>query len=516
MSELKEELLGEIEGFKEKGMAFLNGDISKMEFKHVSGGFGVYAERNKKTFMIRLRIPSGITDVEEMKWIYKKAEECGLEKIHLTTRQAIQLHNLSIDNVCSIMREGLERNIYTRGSGGDYPRNVAMSPLAGVDKFEAFDVTPYALAVNNYFLRKITSYNLPRKLKVSFSSSNMDMGHCNITDLGFLAVTKDGKNYFKVYIGGGLGQNPKLGVEYDELVDPKDVLYHIEAMTQLFMNEGDYKNRARARIRYILDRMGTEEFVKAYKKYLNQAIESENLTLNLQPHECRKEGIETDLENGRLIEQKQKGLYSVYFHPIGGELYLKDLKEVLDEVENIEDIEIRLAMTEGLYFRNLNGKEAEKLIKFTEERGGENHLEQSVSCIGVPICQMGILESQKVLRDIIDYFREKKFTKDVLPRVHISGCMNSCGIHQASLIGLTGRKKKVDGELTDVFELHINGSFEDGSARLGKIYGEIPASEVPKFLYELALLIEPKNINFYDYIEKYEEEFNELVGKFAR
>lgn len=344
----------------------------------------------------------------------------------------------------------------------------------------------------------------------------MDMGHCNITDLGFLAVTKDGKNYFKVYIGGGLGQNPKLGVEYDELVDPKDVLYHIEAMTQLFMNEGDYKNRARARIRYILDRMGTEEFVKAYKKYLNQAIESENLTLNLQPHECRKEGIETDLENGRLIEQKQKGLYSVYFHPIGGELYLKDLKEVLDEVENIEDIEIRLAMTEGLYFRNLNGKEAEKLIKFTEERGGENHLEQSVSCIGVPICQMGILESQKVLRDIIDYFREKKFTKDVLPRVHISGCMNSCGIHQASLIGLTGRKKKVDGELTDVFELHINGSFEDGSARLGKIYGEIPASEVPKFLYELALLIEPKNINFYDYVEKYEEEFNELVEKFVR
>lgn len=516
MSKLKEELLGEIEIFKEKGMAFLNGDISKMEFKHVSGGFGVYAERNKKTFMIRLRIPSGITDVEEMKWIYKKAEEYGLEKIHLTTREAIQLHNLSIDDVCSIMRDGLERNIYTRGAGGDYPRNVAMSPLAGVDKFEAFDVTPYALAANNYFLQRITSYNLPRKLKVSFSSSNMDMGHCNITDLGFLAVTKEGKNYFKVYIGGGLGQNPKLGIEYDELVDPNDVLYHIEAMTQLFINEGDYKNRARARIRYILDRVGKEEFIKTYKKYLNQVIESENLTLNLQPHECRKEGIETDLENGRLIEQKQKGLYSVYFHPIGGELYLKDLKEILDEVEKIEDIEIRLAMTEGLYFRNLNGKEAEKLIKFTEERGGKNHLEQSVSCIGVPICQMGILESQKVLRDIIDYFREKKFTKDVLPRVHISGCMNSCGIHQASLIGLTGRKKKVDGELTDVFELHVNGSFEDRNARLGKIYGEIPASEIPEFLYELALLIEPKDINFYDYLEKYEDEFNELVGKFVR
>lgn len=301
MSELKDELLGEIDQLRENGIRFLNGDISKMEFKHISCGFGVYAERNKKTFVVRLRIPSGITDIEELKWVYEKAKECGLEKIHLTTRESIQFHNLSIDDVCSIIREGIKRNIYTRGAGGDYPRNIAMSPLAGVDKFEAFDVTPYALAVNNYFLRRITSYNLPRKIKVSFSSSNMDLGHCNVTDLGFLAVNKDGKEYFKVYMGGGLGQNSKLGIEYDELIEPKDVLYYIEAMVRFFMAEGDYNNRARARIRYIADRMGKEDFVKEYKKYLNEVIEKEDLTLNLEPNICTKEGIETEIKNKRLI-----------------------------------------------------------------------------------------------------------------------------------------------------------------------------------------------------------------------
>lgn len=516
MRKLKNELLSEIDQLRENGIRFLNGDISKMEFKHISCGFGVYAERNKKTFVIRLRIPSGITDIEELRWVYEKAKELGLEKIHLTTRESIQFHNLSIDDVCSIIREGVERNIYTRGAGGDYPRNIAMSPLAGVDKFEAFDVTPYALAANNYFLRRITSYNLPRKIKVSFSSSNMDLGHCNITDLGFLAVNRGEKKYFKVYMGGGLGQNSKLGTEYDELIEPKDVLYHIEAMIRFFMAEGDYNNRARARIRYIVDRMGKEDFIKEYKKYLNQVVESEYLTLNVEPHTCIKEGIETKIKSKRLIEQKQKGLYSVYFHPIGGQFELKDLKQILDTIEEIENVELRLTMTEGIYFRNLNGKEAEKLLKLTEGRGGETHLEQSVSCIGVPICQMGLLNSQKVLRDVIDYFREKGMTKDILPRVHISGCMNSCGIHQACLLGLTGRKKRVDGELSDVYELHVNGSFEDGNARLGKIYGEIPEAEIPKFFYELALLIEPKNINFHDYLEKYEKEFDELVGKFVR
>ena len=516
MSKLSEELLNEIEEFRKLGHKFLNGEVSVMDFKHHSGGMGVYAERSRNTFMVRLRIPSGITNIQELKWICNTADKYGLKKIHFTTREAVQLHNLSIDDVCDVMKEALEHNIYTRGAGGDYPRNVAMSPLAGVDKFEAFDVTPYALAVNNYFLKRITSYKLPRKLKVSFSSSNMDVGHCNITDLGFLAVNNSGREYFKVYLGGGLGQNPRAAVELGELINPNEVLYHVEAITQMFMAEGDYNNRAKARIRYILDRMGEEEFIKCYKKHLAHVKEKEDLTLNLSPHPINKEGIETDIISGRLIKQKQKGLYSVYFHPIGGQIEISTLKKIISIIEDMHDIYIRLTMTEGIYIINLNGKEAEKVIKETENLGGETHLEQSVACIGVPICQIGLLESQKMLNNIIDYFREKNYTKDVLPRIHISGCGNSCGIHQACLIGFTGRKKKIDGELQDTFELHINGSFEEGNARLGKVYGQILAKEIPEFLYELALLVEEKNINFHDFVENYEEELQQIVDKYKK
>ena len=516
MNSLKEKLLIEIEEFKTLGNKFLAGEVSTGDFKKVSGGMGVYSERSKKELMIRLRIPSGITNIDQMNWLCDIAEKYELDKFHLTTREAIQYHNLSIDQVCNIMKDGIDNDIYSRGGGGNYPRNVAMSPLSGVDKDEAFDVTPYALAVNNHFLSKITTYKLPRKFKVSFSSSNEDLGHCNVTDLGFLATIKNNKEYFKVYMGGGLGRNPKIGIEYDELIEPSKVLYHIEAMTNLFIKEGDYENRNKARIRYILERMGEEKFIETYKEHLKEALNKESLDLSVTLKEYTKEGKEIEIKHPRLFEQKQKGLYSVYFHPIGGQISIKELRGILEELKGIEDLEIRLTMTEGLYFRNLNGEEAKKVLDMTQNIGGETAIEQSVSCIGVPTCQVGILESQKTLNNIINYFKEKEYKKDVLPRVHVSGCGNSCAVHEVVAIGLTGKRKRVNDNVEDVFELHINGSFETGSARLGKVYGDILACEIPIFLYELSLLVENRNISFDDYLKDHEEELIELVDKYKK
>lgn len=516
MSSLKEKLLIEIEEFKTLGNKFLAGEVSTGDFKKVSGGMGVYSERSKKELMIRLRIPSGITNINQMNWLCDIAEKYELDKFHLTTREAIQYHNLSIDQVCNIMKDGIDNDIYSRGGGGNYPRNVAMSPLSGVDKAEAFDVTQYALAVNNHFLSKITTYKLPRKFKVSFSSSSDDLGHCNVTDLGFLAINKDNKKYFKVFMGGGLGRNPKIGIEYDELIEPSKVLYHIEAMTNLFIKEGDYENRNKARIRYILERMGEEKFIETYKEHLKEALNKESLDLSVTLKEYTKEGKEIEIKHPRLFEQKQKGLYSVYFHPIGGQIYIKELRGILEELKGIEDLEIRLTMTEGIYFRNLNGEEAKKVLDMTQNIGGETSIEQSVSCIGVPTCQVGILESQKTLNNIINYFKEKEYKKDVLPRVHVSGCGNSCAVHEVVAIGLTGKRKRVNDNVEDVFELHINGSFETGSARLGKVYGDILACEIPIFLYELSLLVENRNISFDDYLKDHEEELIELVDKYKK
>ena len=131
-------------------------------------------------------------------------------------------------------------------------------------------MTDFALKTGEYLMSQITSYKLPRKLKIAFSSSDKDDSNATLNDLGFMATIKDGKPYFRVFLAVGLGANPGVSLHYNKLIEPKDILYHVEAMTQLFMAEGDYKNKAKARTRYIPRRMGTDAFLDVMKNILHK------------------------------------------------------------------------------------------------------------------------------------------------------------------------------------------------------------------------------------------------------
>ncbi|MGL5756521.1 MAG: nitrite/sulfite reductase [Paraclostridium sp.] len=514
MENYKQLLLNEIPEFREKGHKFLEKEMSKMDFKHASGGMGVYAQRDGQSFMIRLRVASGILNFDQLKLVQYFSHKYNLEQIHLTTRQAIQLHGLTIDEVCDIMEEGIHKDMYTRGGGGNFPRNVAISPLSGVDPEEAFDVTPYATKVNEHFMSKITTYKLPRKLKVSFSSSPKDAANATINDLGFLAVKQDGKEYFKVFIAGGMGKNPIKGAPFDELVEPKDILYHVEAMTNLFIEKGNYENKNKARTRYILMEMGEEALIQCYKKHLKEVKEKGNLDVDLTSKVYDKKGIEINIEDNRLVKQKQDGLYAVYVHPVNGQLKISDLDKIIDTVKDIEDVEIRLAMSEGLYIRNLNGEEAKSVLAVTEDVTGKYKIEQSTACIGVPICQMGIAESQETLKEIIAFLQDKNYTSDSLPRIHISGCTNSCSTHQVAPIGFAGKKKRVNDKTEDAFELHMGGFVSEVETKLGKIYGDILRKDAPSFLYDIACDMDNSDLEFYEYIVQKEDELNHIVSKY--
>ena len=514
MEEMKKELLSEIKPFKEKGYEFLNKNISKMDFKGISGGFGVYAHRNQEEFMIRLRIPSGVIALDQLKKMYEWAEKYKLGGLHFTTRQDIQYHGLSMDDICNLMEEALHYNIFTRGAGGNYPRNVALSPLSGVDKNEAFDVTQYAIECGNYFMNRITSYHLPRKLKVSFSNSAEDTAHCTVQDLGFMAVNKDGEKYFRVYAGGGLGRNPKVALIYPELIKPNEVLYYVQGMVDLFVAEGNYENKGKARVRYIVDKLGEEGFIECFKKHVEAAKAKGGLDLECEEVKYTKKGVKVDISDSRLIEQKQEGLYSVYLHPVGGQITLENLKEIIMTLETCEAPEIRLSMTEGVYFRNLNGNEAKDVLEITKGMGGENDFEQSVSCIGVPTCQIGVCDSQASLREMISYVKENNGATEYLPKVYFSGCGNSCGVHEIGAIGFMGKMKRVDGQLLESFELYIDGSYKEKEARLAEKYGEILGRDIPKFILELSNMLKDNNIGFLEYIKTNNDDFKALVEKY--
>lgn len=519
LEEMKELFLNEIPDFKQQCLKLINGDLTKLEYKGISGGYGVYAQRDLKSFMIRLRFSSGVITKSQLHKVYEFAKKYNLDSIHFTTRQAIQLHDLDVNGICDIMEEGIKNNIFTRGSGGNFPRNVGLSPLSGVDPDEAFDVTPYAVRVDKHFMSKITTYHLPRKLKVSFSSCPLDSAHTTVQDLGFLAVMKDNKPYFRVFVGGGLGKNPAVSLELDELIEPSEVLYYVEGLTKLFMDEGDYSNKHKARVRYMVYRLGEEEFMKKLKEYVVREKENNNLDLYPESIEYPNDGgIETNTKDCRLFSQKQKGYYSVYIHPTGGQLKLHDLKKLLNALDQCKNASIRLAMTEGIFIINLNGEEAEKILAVSKDFSGCTSIEKSIACIGVPRCQMGIQNSQKMLCEIIDYFKEQSNDDNTIlnaiPRIYISGCMNSCGVHQIGAIGLTGKKKKVNGELCDAFEMFIDGDFELGKTRLGKSLGDFKADELPKILFEIGEKVANSDMDFYSYYAANEDEIKEITSNY--
>ncbi len=514
--ELKETLLKEIEEFKEPAYKFLKGEINRAQFKKAAGKMGVYSHRDGKNFMVRLRTTAGVITIKKLEFIHNLAKKYNLDSIHMTTRQTIQLHGVSIENACEILKESIEFGICSRGVGGDNPGNIVMTPLTGVRTGEAFNIKPYVFAIDNNIERQVTAYNLPRKLKINLSSDVEDRVHVRAADLGFLAVKDGDENKFRVFVGGGIGRNPRLALQLKDLINPEDIVYYVEAMTNLFVCEGDYNNHGRARVRYIVERMGEEEFIKCYNKHLKEAFEKygDSLKFKADIKEIKKSGIKTDVKSFRLVEQKQEVLYSIYVKPIGGQFKTLDLERVLNTIRNMEDVEVRLTTTEGFYIINLNGKEAKEVLKLTESMTGKTRLEDSVSCVGVPICQMGVMGSQLLLKEILEYFKENNMIEDILPRLAISGCPNSCAVHELAPIGFAGKMKRVNGTMQNAFELHIGGKFAIEEAKFGSHIGEILQVRIPEYLMEIAKELQKESMEFEDWLINNKERFQAITNKY--
>ncbi|MGN0162286.1 MAG: nitrite/sulfite reductase, partial [Candidatus Ornithomonoglobus sp.] len=205
-AELKEKL----ELFRKKTEQFANGEISVKDYKGFSGGYGSYAQRGAKSSMLRLRITGGRLSKDGLKSVIEICKKHNINKLHATTCETIQLHDIPFDKTADVMTDAIESGFYTLGGGGDFPRNVMISPLSGVEKGENFDVSPYADKAAEYLLTLLDKIKMPRKLKVCFSNSPANSVHATFRDLGFVS-RPDGR--FDVYAAGGMGNNPKMGIK---------------------------------------------------------------------------------------------------------------------------------------------------------------------------------------------------------------------------------------------------------------------------------------------------------------
>ena len=307
----------ELPAFREQTDAFYAGELNKGAYKGFSGYYGSYAQKDGKASMLRLRMPAGRVTRERLAFVARTVREYGVPRVHFTTCQTMQLHDLTPENLYPIMEEALDAGIVIMGGGGDFPRNVMCSPLSGLEEGEYFDVLPWAEAAGDYLLQFIKAEKMPRKLKVGFSNSPANRTHATYRDLGFVA-RPDGT--FDVYSAGGLGNNPRFGVKVGEAVAPEKILYYIKAMWLTFRAYGNYENRGRARTRYMQEACGgPEAYAKAYAEKLAEVFAGEKLELDVTPHPVTKKDDGIRIKGRWVIPQKQNGLYAVAWHPLGGQ-----------------------------------------------------------------------------------------------------------------------------------------------------------------------------------------------------
>src|SRR5437879_2776171 len=277
------EILKEIESFEEEAAKVLNAEVSSDVFRPFRLQHGIYGQRQPGVQMVRIKIPFGGLDAKQVRAIADVAESYATGVGHVTTRQDIQLHFVALESVGTIMRRLAAVGLTTREACGNTVRNVTACHLAGVCQGEIFDVTPYAKAVSQHLLRNPLNQSLPRKFKIAFSGCQHDCALTPIHDLGFLAVKKaDGIIGFRVTAGGGLGSTPRIAHLLYEYLPMAELLPLCEAILKVFDNLGNRKNRHKARMKFVIEKLGFEEFkrrVEAEFVVTRKSHEGHSLTL---------------------------------------------------------------------------------------------------------------------------------------------------------------------------------------------------------------------------------------------
>ncbi len=479
MSRLKEPILHIPEtvredtlGYRGRVEKFLSGESSAVGFRGYRVPMGVYEQRAAGKFMVRIRIGAGLVLPSQLERIAELSKTHGNGTIHITTRQDIQIHDVEIGDTPHVLEGLLEAGLSSRGGGGNTVRNITACPRAGLCPDEEFDVTGCSIAVAEYLLQDRSSFNLPRKYKIVFSGCATDCAFASVADLGFFAHNKDGTKGFAVYAAGGLGSNPGVAVKIEDFIETSEIFEVAEAIKRLFDKHGDRTNRHKARLRYVLSRVGAEEFIRLYKQ--------QRKTLTAEGLPCEAPGI--------------RDIAADYPAPNGSvtvRLWLKDGDIPADDLARVGRIAAKygqgLVRTTQLQDIHITGIAAYDADRVNDELKGlsidvfGDGGPKIVACTGAATCKLGLCLS----RGLSDAISSKLGgTEDADTVVRISGCPNSCANHYIADIGFQGRARRIGGRLMPFYDVLADAKTVEGEARLADTIGTVPAKRIPDLVAE--------------------------------
>ena len=469
---LPERIRNDALAFRNVVDAYLRGEMPEKEFHSHHVGMGIYEHREKGRFMVRVRIGAGIALSRQLIRIAELSRQYGSGILHVTTRQDIQIHGVTVPHLPDVVESLLEAGLASRGGGGNTVRNITACFGAGLCTDELFDVAPYAVAVAEYLLQNERSYMLPRKFKIAFSGCEKDCALASVADLGFFARIRDGEPGFAVHAGGGLGVNPRAGIRIEDFVPVGDVFWVAEAVRRLFDKYGNRANRNRARLRYVLADSGEEAFLDLYRQ--------EREILHAQ-------GLPGEIPVIRKKEAHPGNQRTIPVPLALGHITADALSVVAEIALRFGTGEIRTTQLQDLLIPGIPEEVVPRVLGLLAEAGldkGANGHPKIVACTGASTCRLGICRSRDLAQAIGDHFQACGIGIDNAssPVIRISGCPNSCAAHQIAEVGLQGSARRIKGVLVPHYTVYVGGSLSGQGARLGEKIATVPARRIPELL----------------------------------
>jgi sulfite reductase beta subunit-like hemoprotein len=503
-------LADEFDDFDSESGGFLSGEREELDFIPFRLKQGVYGQRQADVQMIRVKLPFGGVSPEQLEAFADVIERwVPLEKGHVTTRQNVQLHHVPLADAAKLIRELGRAGLSSREGCGNTVRNVTADPYAGVAPDEVFDPTPHAGAYVRYFVRHPVTQAMPRKWKTAFSASPADRAIVPIHDIGFLAVERDGVRGFEVWVGGGTAIMPRLAHKIYDFVPADDGSYLrvTEAIVRIFDRQ-DWlrKNRARARIKVLLDKIGPDAFRTLVDEELegewtgerDYATELERLRFDDDEQaRAAAPGNGNGSPNGNRPEfelfcernvsaQRQPGFSAVAVKIIRGDLTPAQFRGLAAIMREFCGGNARTTVEQNVVLRWVRDESLFALWERLRELGladsGAFEIDDVISCPGTDSCKMGITASMGLNQAISERLQEMQVVDSLTRQVQIkmSGCPNGCGQHHIGTIGFYGASLKVGERQMPAYIPHIGGRAADGEVAFGKrLKSRLPAKRVP-------------------------------------
>jgi sulfite reductase (ferredoxin) len=458
--------------------------------------------------MERIKVPYGGLNPQQMIVLAELAEEYSDGISHITTRQDIQLHYIQIDDTPDLFRRLAAVGITTREACGNSVRNVTACPLAGVCRTESFDVTPYARATAFYLLGHRDTQDFGRKFKIAFSGCEHEAcALVSIHDLGGIAKMRDGKRGFDLYVGGGLGAVPHQAKLFREFVPEEELLPLSRAICRVFARMGEKRARNKARLKFLVQKLGIEEFKRivdeeyrtmpedpGWRQYFDEIprFEEKPAWQGVQLNGARRpEGFDAWAATN-VYHQRQSGYVVVTITCPLGDLSSDQMRSLADISQRYAGGNARTTVEQNLVLRWVPH---DKIIDLYGElkaiglgQSGAGTIVDVTSCPGTDTCKLGIASSRGLAGELRHRLAEKSATLDASIRglrIKVSGCFNSCGQHHVADIGFYGNSRNVGNYTVPHFQVMLGGQWAENGGSYALAMGSVPSKRVPELVNAL-------------------------------